>query len=220
MALAKNMNQLFKRKKWTTEEIETLIRLFPHYSNVYLGEIFGVSINAINAKATKYGLKKSPERLAEFKKKRIELINEISKKYQFKKGQIPHNKGQKMPFELREKIKHTFIKKGQILREKRKEGEVWERKNQGFYTLYQGKIRKYKDVVWIRENGQIPKGQIVVHLDRNKFNVEISNLAIINRKGLLEMNTIQRFPKEMREVICLHNKLKIRLKNYTNGNRH
>jgi len=42
--------------------------------------------------------------------------------------------------------------------------------------------------VWTEVNGCIPKGWVVFHLDGDSHNDDISNLCLLNRKGLLDMN--------------------------------
>ena len=42
--------------------------------------------------------------------------------------------------------------------------------------------------VWEQHNGKVPKGHVVIFLDGNTLNTDISNLALISRNELLTLN--------------------------------
>lgn len=114
----------------------------------------------------------------------------------FKKGHIPHNKGQKMrdymsPENL-DKVKETQFKKGS-----EHTGEK--------HVSWRGGVQKMKSDcvhVWTDTNkrirrprknyeetfGKIPKGFIIFHKDGNKDNDHPSNLEAISRAELLKRN--------------------------------
>ncbi len=108
----------------------------------------------------------------------------------FKKGQIPANKGKKMSQEQKDKIKHTFFKKGNIPQNYKPVGS--ERINVYGYT----EIKIEDPNVWVlkhrliyeKEVGQIPKDCTVLFLDGNKQNFDIENLALVQRRELVRLN--------------------------------
>jgi hypothetical protein len=67
--------------------------------------------------------------------------------------------------------------------------------------------------VWTQANGEIPRGSVVIFLDGNYLNCELSNLKVITRKENMARNTIQRYPAELQEIM----KLTCKLKRKTNG---
>jgi hypothetical protein len=44
-------------------------------------------------------------------------------------------------------------------------------------------------VIWEENHGTLPEGYVVIHLDRDKDNDDISNLKAISRKELLRLNS-------------------------------
>lgn len=115
--------------------------------------------------------------------------------YRFKKGHVPANKGKKMPPEVYEKVKTTMFKKGQIPANHRPVGS--ERINVDGYI--EVKVRepnawelKHR-IVWEQVNGKVPDGYVVIMLDENKQNCELSNLKLIKRSELLAMNRYRLF---------------------------
>ena len=108
----------------------------------------------------------------------------------FQKGQVAHNKGAKMSKEVYEKAKNTMFTKGHVPHNHKPVGS--ERVNvDGYIEIKVEEPRKWQlkhNVVWENHNGKIPKGSVVIFLDRNKMNVTIDNLKLIKRSELLIMN--------------------------------
>lgn len=108
----------------------------------------------------------------------------------FKKGQDPHNKGKKMPVEVYEKCKGTMFKKGQMPVNYRPVGS--ERVNIDGYIEIKIKDpatwRLKHNFVYEQQCGKIPKGHVVIFLNGNKLDTDISNLKLIKRSELLIMN--------------------------------
>ncbi len=108
----------------------------------------------------------------------------------FKKGQAPANKDKKMSQETKDKIKHTFFKKGHSPKNRKPIGS--ERINIYGYT----EIKIKEPNVWVakhrhiyeKENGKIPKGFVVMFLDGNKRNFDLENLSLVERRTLTRLN--------------------------------
>ena len=66
-------------------------------------------------------------------------------------------------------------------------------------------------VVWEQHNGPIPRGNIVRFKDGNTMNWDINNLEMISQHNNMELNTIQRFPEDVQELMKLISKLKRKL---------
>lgn len=108
----------------------------------------------------------------------------------FEKGQKAWNKDKKMSPELYAKCAPTMFKKGQTTHNHRPVGS--ERVDTDGYRLIKveepGKWDFVHKVVWREHNGEIPKDSVIIFLDKNKLNCDISNLKLIKRSELLMMN--------------------------------
>ena len=145
-------------------------------------------------------------------------IIEPSVANQFKPGHTPHNKGKQLNAEIYEKVAPTMFKRGNKPHNTKPNGTINVRADKSG-RLYQ--YIKIKDshwellqrYVWTQANGEIPPGSVVIFLDGNYLNCELSNLQVITRKENMARNTIQRYPAELQEVM----KLTCKLKRKTNG---
>ena len=108
----------------------------------------------------------------------------------FQKGNIPYNKGRKMPPEVYEKTKATMFKKGNIPQNYRPVGSERITKD-GYIEIKIADPNKWQlkhKYVYEQINGKIPNGYAILFLDGNKLNTDISNLKLIKRSELLIMN--------------------------------
>ena len=114
----------------------------------------------------------------------------------FKKGHVPANKGKKMPKELYEKVKGTMFKQGSIpantmpvgTEKMLPDGYIWIKVNDLRRVKKQENwIQKHR-VVYEKHYGKIPKGYVVIFLDRNRENFDPENLAAIKRSELAHLN--------------------------------
>jgi hypothetical protein len=109
----------------------------------------------------------------------------------FQKGQVSHNKGQKMSPEIREKISHTFFQQGHIPVNHRPIGS--ERVNVDGYTEVKvqepNKWRLKQRVVYEAIHGvKLGRDDVIVFLDGNRQNFREDNLLKMSRAGLARYN--------------------------------
>ena len=194
---------------------QQIIDLYPHHSTKYISELLGVSISKVYNTAWAAKVKKSAEYLLTPESGRI---IEPSVANQFKPGHTPHNKGKQLSVEIYEKVAPTMFKRGNKPHNTKPNGTINIRADKSG-RLYQ--YIKIKDCqwellqrhVWTQANGEIPAGSVVIFLDGNYLNCDISNLQVISRRENMARNTIQRYPAELQEVM----KLTCKLKRKTNG---
>lgn len=108
----------------------------------------------------------------------------------FSKGNIPHNKGKKMPPEVYEKAKATMFKKGNIPPNYRPVGSERTTKD-GYREIKVADPNKWElkhRYIYEQHFGKISKGDRVIFLDNDKTNFDINNLKCISRKEHLYMN--------------------------------
>lgn len=190
--------------KWKPHEIELLKQ---HYADSTIHELMQMlnkSDRKIYNQARNLGLKKS----AEYEEKRrlqdIENIRKNTTK-RFQKGQTPWNKGIKgsIPNNV------TSFKKGNLPHNTRNEGET--RLNKEGYLLvkiaHKKWVRKHY-LIWEEVNGKVPKGHVLRLKDNNRDNYDISNIELISRAENMRLNTMHRFPEELKQTIRLLKKLK------------
>ncbi len=106
----------------------------------------------------------------------------------FVKGVTPWNKGMKG---LRVSPQSEF-KVGEFVGESHpswKGGVQINKKDCAYLWDGANKRKRRPRAVWEQYNGTLPEGYVIIHLDRDKDNDDISNLKAITRKELLELNT-------------------------------
>lgn len=104
------------------------------------------------------------------------FTSEFSRGNQFAKGNDPNK---------------TSFKVGQTAGSKSNtwKGGIQRHKNDGYYIyLGVGKRMRLSRYNWIRENGDIPQGYVIYHIDGDRFNDDISNLELITRAELAIRN--------------------------------
>lgn len=190
--------------RWKPHEVELLKQ---HYadSNIHeLMQMLNKSDRKIYNQARNLGLKKS----AEYEEKRrlqdIENIRKNTTK-RFQKGNKPWNKGIKGSIPNNA----TSFKKGNLPHNTRNEGET--RLNKEGYVLvkvsHRKWIRKHR-LIWEKAHGEIPKGYVIRIKDGNKENFSLENMELITFAENMRLNSMHRFPEELKQTIRLLKKLK------------
>ena len=141
------------------------------------------------------------------------LIEKRKADSRIKPGNVPPNKGRKMPADVHERSKHTFFKKGQLPHNTLPVGaEVFRKDKTGrIYKMIKvtgkGKL-VYKHIwTWEQHNGKVPKGYNVIFKDGDSLNCAIENLECIsNTENLFRNNA--RIPNELIPTYLLLNKIK------------
>lgn len=176
-----------------------------------LADELGLTYSQIANRAFKMGLKKSDEFKLSEKSGRHNLI-EGGKKTRFKPGNIPFNKGIKMPNHIYDKVKNTMFKKGNRPQNWKPDGSIVERNDKSGRTYLYYKVKDshwilYHNKIWIDHHGKIPSKHIILFKDGNTLNCDINNLELISMAENVKKNSIHRFPEELKEVIKLKRKL-------------
>lgn len=110
-----------------------------------------------------------------------------------KKGNKPFNKGQKGIYYPG--MEKTWFKKGNVPINHRPVGSERLSKD-GYIEIKVKEPRTWRlkhNVIWESFHGLIPKNHVVIFLDQDKTNTDISNLKLITRRELLTMNRYNLF---------------------------
>lgn len=186
-------------RTWTKEEEEFIRSNYGEMTAAAIGIHLGVSRSCVKNRINKLGIK-LPE---EIRQRNCSIG-------QYNKGRAPQNKGKKMTEEMKEKYRHTFFKKGHKPHNHLPVGSILVN-SLGYLVQKIEEPNKWDFVhrmVWVQLNGEIPKGYNIQFKDRNRMNVDPSNLYILRKSDNMRQNSIMNYPPEIRELIRLTGKLK------------
>lgn len=211
-----------KRKLWTNKEVQLLKKLYPDNDTQEIAKKLNVTVDQVYNKVSKLGIKKSKEYHEKLMKIEAERLRKVGRKTRYSKGHKPANKGKKQKEYMRpeaiERTKKTRFKKGQTPLNHRPVGS--ERRDKDGYLLVKTKepnVWELKHrIVWEDKHGEIPDSHAVVFKDGNIRNVTLDNLELISRQELMERNTIQRYPEELKKVLQLQGRVKNKIKEQIN----
>ena len=161
----------------------------------------------------------------------LEIPVELSKKWaqesRFTKGHETFNKGKKqedyMSEEALRKVRATYFKKGNEPHNTKYDGAIAIRKENDkdhyykWIRLSKSKWELLHRVIWEKENGKIPEGNVVVFKDGDSMNCTIENLEMITRIELMLRNSKAQYPEEIIPSMVLTCELENKLKQLTNG---
>ena len=195
-----------------------VIKRYPFESTAAIAKDLGLTMSQVYNIAYKYHIHKDPEYLKTAASGRYNVGTKSNISTQFKPGHIPKNKGQKMAADTYNAVAPTMFKKGNKPYNTQPIGTIHNRADKTG-RLYQ--YIKIKDShwellqrhIWTQANGEIPAGSVINFIDGNFMNCDLSNLRLKTRGEMAIMNSIHRYPAEVRDLIKLTNKLK----NKTNG---
>lgn len=166
---------------WTEQERQDLIRLFPDNYTQEIAVKLKRTYRSVCSQANLLGLKKSENfKLIELSKQG-ERLKEVGKKSRFSEGHISHNKGVKMPDEVREKVKHTFFQRNHTPHNTKYDG--YERITKDGYVeirIKKGSFILKHRYIWEQAHGALPKKMKLAFKDGNRLNITLENLELIS----------------------------------------
>lgn len=199
-------------KEFTREEIQYIKEHYPHTMTENIAKTLGRPKSSIHGKAYCLGIKKTKEFMQSAESGVFIKGSTTGEKTRFKKGQIPPNKGKKMDPELKKRIKHTFFTKGHLPHNAKYDGAISVRHEKNGTPYYWIRLSKANwellhRHIWMQHNGPIPKGFNIAFKDGNQANCKLENLELISNEELMNRNTIQRYPPELKKAIRLISKI-------------
>lgn len=222
-----------KRRPWTEAELKTVREMYPLRGTRHIAKVLGRTASMVYNAAHHLGLKKAPEfflsdesgilRKGETRPEGVRT--------QFKKGQVPPNKGLRRPGWSPGRMKETQFKKGArtgaAAKNWRPIGTILA-DHEGYLRI---KVREYvygKEAsglgntkvwpllgrhVWEQHHGPIPPKHLVTFKDGDKNNCAIENLELRSMADNARRNRMWgRLPVELAQVIQLNGALKRRIR--------
>ena len=202
-----------KRKAWSCADVLRLRRLYADKSNPELAVIFGRSDSAIQQKASKLGLSKSPEVVA---------------RYRLKPGNVTWNKRLRNSTGLHPKCREHWFRKGQQCgaahRNWRPLGSELIDKDGTVLRKVSDTGQRRKDwrpvhvLVWESAHGPVPHGHIVVFRIGTKTSdvakITLDRLELVTRAENMRRNSRHnRYPPELNALMQLRGALNRKIRN-------
>jgi len=194
------------KRKWTEDERRVLSALYSDTDIKEICRILGRSDRSIYTQAYLLGLKRSEEYIKMLLNIEAKKLRELGNQTRFQPGHTTWNKGTKGYMGANE----TSFKKGQKPHNTREVGS----------TRIDGKDKfllvKVADKKWIRKEiliweetyGKVPKGCVVRVKDQRQNKYDINNLMLISKGQNMKLNTMHRYPEELKKTMRALQKLK------------
>lgn len=211
--MTKSRKILRPRKAWSPQEQTLLREYYPDQLSRDLAAAFGCTLSQIYNQAWKMGLSKSKAFIAENARENSNKPNHGGVACRFKPGQTPPNKGVKGYCAPGSEKGH--FRKGnksfnyQEIGALRINGDGYldiklEDGLRGWYSL-----ALYS---WFLAHGSYPDtGMCIRYRDKDAHNTDPENLYLVTQRENMLLNTIQRYPKDLRNVMILNGRLKKRI---------
>lgn len=211
---------MVKKGKWTPEE-DAILRKKYMNPQIYPEEIareLDRAVHSVYGRAKRLGLHAPLERI-QATGRRTAMTCEGFRRNQYRKGDIPANKGKKVSPETYEKMKATMYKKGNRPHNWHPPGT--ERVTVEGYAEVKIADRVWKSkarIVWEAANGPIPPGSVIRFKDGNRSHIELSNLEIGTKSEQMCRNAYwERYPSALRSVIMMKGALVRRIHRIENN---
>lgn len=217
--------QIKKKKKLRdlseSERLE-ILQIYPNKPTIEIAKMYNVSLACVYNLAYNNKVKKSEAYLL---KCGIQKGERISPNTEFKRGNIPFNKGRKQSEyitskESLERIRAARFKKGHKPHNTAKDRDIRWRKEYYYMRISENNWVLYHHYVWEQENGEIPPMHNIIFKDGNPRNCTIENLECISNAELMNRNRVTQYPIELQQLIKNNNKLIKQIKENEKTNRH
>ena len=196
--------KVHRREPWTERQLAYLRK---HYADMRAEDIakrVRHTTGSVWRTASKLGLKKSPEFLAQWG--HLVASTEGARANRFAKGHEPASKGKRLEeFMSEEGIRRssrTRFKRGHRPHNQRDIGsECVHGDGYVYLRIASGCVPKHR-YVWEQANGEVPEGYVVAFRDGNRRNCDLSNLYLLSRADNARRRAAEETPEARRERVA------------------
>lgn len=196
-----------KRRRWSPDEIAFMQRAYPDIDSANIAQQLGRTLSQVYQQARVLGLSKSAAYLASPAACRLRRDDQIGAATRFQPGFTPWNKG--THYAAGGRSAETRFKPGQkphtwhpIGTERLTKEGYLQRKMTDTGVTRRDFVAVHH-LLWIEHHGPIPKGHAVCFRDGDKTHIVIDNLELVSRRELMLRNSVQRFGKEIANLVQL-----------------
>ena len=151
-----------------------------------------------------------------------EIIEQRKADSLIKPGNIPANKGKKMPISVYKKVKRTMFKKGNLPHTTLYDGCITIRRghrNRNAPPYKYIRLSKAKWIplhvhIWQQKHGKVPKGHAVIFRNKDTMDCRLRNLKLVTRAELMKMNTIHNLPPDIKKTVIIIRSLNRKINKY------
>lgn len=151
-----------------------------------------------------------------------EIIEQRKANSLIKPGNVPKNKGKKMPRAVYNKVKKTMFKKGHLPSTTKWDGCITIRKPHKnrfapaykYIRLAKGNWLPLHVYRWTQKHGPVPKGHIVIFRNKDTMDCRLKNLKLVSRAENMRRNTIHNLPPDLKKSVITIRTLNRKIKKY------
>jgi hypothetical protein len=216
----------FNRRPWQEWELVIMRYFYPNHTSQLLGRVLNRSHKQIYNAANRFGIKKDKEFVRELTR-RAWQDGRCSKEKCFKPGQVPANKGQKMPAHVYERAARTMFKPGNEPHNTKHDGAITVRgMNKStpepyyYIRLAKAKWELLHRHIWMQAHGPIKRGYVIAFKDGNWQNCKLENLECITMAENMKRNSVQNMPPELLEITRMRASLSRTINKLSNSKNH
>jgi len=197
----------------SSKTVQQILAAYPDVKAQELADKYDVPVMKIYQTAKRYKVKKSAEFLASGMSGRIKNGEHLSEETELKPGQKhfgPRTRNKP------KRIHPTAWRKGHKGPRTGEDGEIRFRVDGWRIRIRENEWVFYTRWLWEKERGTIPEDYNVVFKTKVDRNIppKIEDLECISNAILGKRNSITQYPKEIRELIKITNKLTKEIRNY------
>ena len=200
-------------KRFTPSEDEYIRQNYLDLSLNEMGKYLGRSFGSVHGRMIILGLVVPPHILQQRHQKSFERLAELGKISRYKKGNVPVNKGKKLPPEVYEKAKPTMFKKGQMPHNMVHNGQP--------YLHTRRRENGYIEKLWFIQEGTNKRSAYMAYLCRkhgidltgkkprlkpcfdHKQAPTINDIIIVTNAENMAANSLVNYPPEVVKMIQL-----------------